>query len=322
MRALTGTERSATLPSGVELCYREDGDPDGRPLLLIAGLGLDMLIWSDAMVAALAAEGFRVIRFDNRDAGRTSSSTAKPPGVVGIALGRPRGVTYDLGDMAADTIGLLDHLDVTKAHVVGMSMGGMIAQTLAARYPARVASLTSIFSTTGNPRVGAPSFKSMALLARPHSKDPVAASHRLLTLSRHIASAGFPFDEGAVRSRITASAQRAESVGADPWARVRRQMGAIKVSGDRTTELRRVLAPTLVIHGDRDVMVNPTGGAATRDAIPGATMRTIHGMGHDFPSEAVPLLVDLISEHAKRAESAAEGREKHEEVGEHETRRG
>ncbi|MCZ2805217.1 alpha/beta fold hydrolase [Modestobacter sp. VKM Ac-2983] len=158
-------DRFVDLPAGPRLCYRTDGPDDGVPLLLVAGLGLDLTSWPQRMVDGFTGYGFRVVRLDNRDIGRSSVIGTRSPGRLRQLLARPRPDAYDLADMAADTHGLLEHLDVDRAHLVGMSMGGMIAQTLAARHPDRVASLTSIFSTTGNRRIGQPARSTLARLA-------------------------------------------------------------------------------------------------------------------------------------------------------------
>lgn len=289
-------DRFTTLSNGIELCYRIDGPDEGIPLVLIGGIGVDMVQWPQAMVAALAHAGFRVVRFDNRDCGRSSTIDAAVPSTLELVSGRIRGVGYDLGDMAGDLEGLLDHLGIDRAHIVGMSMGGMIGQTLAARRPDRVLSLTSIFSNTGRKGIGGAAPKTMALLARRPATDTVGMIRQKLSLYRHIASAGYVFDEPTTRRIVTESVARLG--GADPSARLRRQIGAIKRSGDRTAELRNVTAPTLVIHGDRDLMVHPSGGAATRDAIAGARLYSIPGMGHDFHAAVVPLVVELIANHA------------------------
>lgn len=287
----------ADVGRGITLCYRTDGDPAGTPLLLVAGLSVDLTVWPEAMVDGLVRAGFYVIRFDNRDIGRSTQIDTKPPGTLRKLTAHPRADAYDLGDMAADTVGLLDHLGIRQVNVVGMSMGGMIAQTIAARYPERVTSLTSIFSTTGAPSVGQPRKSTMLLLAAPSGRTKQQAITRHLRIMRHIASAGFPFEEAAERDYAAGAWDR----GAGPLAGrgVARQISAIHKSGDRTAELARVTAPTLVIHGDRDLIVAPSGGRATAAAISGARHVVIPGMGHSFPAGVIPRLLELIEGHAQ-----------------------
>jgi pimeloyl-ACP methyl ester carboxylesterase len=285
-------ERPIELPSGVTLCTEERGPRDGRPLLLVAGLGMQLHSWPAELCDALAAEGLRVVRFDNRDAGRSSRSPQPPPGRRELLLRRIRPGRYDLGDLADDALGLLHALDLAPAHVVGVSMGGMIGQTLAARHPEAVRSLVSIVSSTGDRRVGQPARSTVLRLLRRPAASRDEAVERAVAFFRHIGSHGFPFDE----ERLRAEAGRAFDRGHDP-AGTSRQLAAILKSGDRTAELARIRVPTLVIHGDRDRMVHPSGGAATAAAIPGARLETIAGMGHDLPRETWPQLVRLIVAH-------------------------
>lgn len=292
-------DRFCVRSDGHRVCYRTSGDPGGAPLLLIAGLTLDLTSWPAAMVDGLVQRGFWVIRLDNRDVGRSTWATTKPPGTLRKLLRRPRRDGYDLGDMADDSVALLDHLGIERAHLVGMSMGGMIAQTIAARYPNRAASLASIFSTTGSRRVGQPRLSTLRLLTRPAARTREQFIGHHVGLMRHVAGTGFPLDEQAA----AAYAARAWERGPGPMAGsgVSRQINAIVASGDRTAELRSVTAPTLVIHGDRDVIVHPSGGQATAWAIPGARKVTIAGMGHDIAPGLVNRIVELIEENARRA---------------------
>ncbi|MEU9348130.1 alpha/beta hydrolase [Streptomyces sp. NPDC048278] len=299
---MNDTDQYCLLSNDIQLCYRVDGAA-GEPLLLVGGLGWDLVAWPDALVSGLVQQGFRVVRFDNRDCGRSSTVDAPAPHTLRLMTGRLRDAPYDLGDMAADAVGLLNHLRIDRAHLVGMSMGGMIAQTVAARHPDRVTSLTSIFSTTGHPRVGQPALSTMLMLGRPPARTPEAALEREVALRRHIAARGFPFDAEDTRRSVAASLARVDDP--DPRARVARQVAAIRVSGDRTAELRDVIAPTLVIHGAHDRMVNPSGGTATLHAITGARLHVIRGMGHDFAAPVVPRIVDLVAEHAKAATVSA-----------------
>ncbi|MDT5015266.1 MAG: hypothetical protein QOD39_1426 [Mycobacterium sp.] len=283
---------------GIELCYDQAGDPANPPILLIAGLGQQLHSWPADFTSALAGRGLCVTRFDNRDTGRSTHMTYRPPNPVAIFQGRNQ---YHLGDMARDTVGLMDTLGYRDAHLVGISMGGMIAQTVAAHHPGRVRSLTSIMSTTGARRLGRPRLSTWRrmLTSRP-PRTRAEAMDRAANMFRHIGSHGFPFDEQAVREYAGIAWDRDPSAGG-----IVRQLAGIFASGDRTAELSHIDVPTLVIHGDRDRMVHPTGGAATAAAIPGARLETVNGLGHDLPIGAWQRIIDLISEHTTFAEFAA-----------------
>jgi pimeloyl-ACP methyl ester carboxylesterase len=287
------TEQTADAGRGISLVYERIGDTGAEPLVLVAGLGQQLLSWPDAFCARLAERGYEVVRFDNRDAGRSTHARHRPPSLSGMLARRLPPEQYDLGDLAADTVGLLDALGLSSAHFAGVSMGGMIAQTVAARHPRRVRTLTSIMSTTGARRTGRPALSTWRLLGAAPPKTRDAAVEAAVRMFRHIGSAGFPFDEAGVRERAGLAWDRDSS-----RSGVGRQLAAIFKSGNRTRELRAITAPTLVVHGDRDRMVNPTGGAATARAIPGARLQTVPGMGHDLPEGAWPVLVDLIDRHA------------------------
>lgn len=290
------TEQRADVGNGITLAYEQLGAPDGVPLLLVAGLGQQLHSWPDQFCTLLTDRGYRVIRFDNRDAGHSTHAEFPPPRPAAMLRKRLDPRQYDLGDLAADTAGLLDALDVPAAHVVGISMGGMIAQMLAARFPERVLSLTSMSSTTGARRVGRPALSTWRLMMARPARDRTAFADRAVRMFRHIGSAGYPFDEDMVRELAGLAWDRDQSP-----AGVVRQLAAIIKSGDRTRELNRISAPTLVIHGDRDLMVHPTGGARTAAAIPGARLETVRGLGHDLPRGAWPTFVDLIHTHVKSA---------------------
>jgi pimeloyl-ACP methyl ester carboxylesterase len=276
---------------GIHLCFDQTGDPADPPIVLIAGLGQQLHSWPDDFVAAVAGRGYRVTRFDNRDAGRSTHMQYRPPNPVAMLRGRN---DYHLGDMARDTVGLLDALDYRDAHLVGISMGGMIAQTVAAHHPGRVRTLTSIMSTTGAPRLGRPALSTWRrmLTSRP-PRNRREAMERTAAMFAHIGSHGFAFDEHAVREYAGIAWDRDPSP-----AGIVRQLAAIFASGDRTAELRHIDVPTLVIHGDRDKMVHPTGGAATARAIPGARLETIVGLGHDLPIGAWGQIIELVTDHA------------------------
>jgi len=293
------SESFADAGHGIVLAYDQLGDPAGIPLVLIAGLGMQLQSWPAEFCELFTARAYHIVRFDNRDIGRSTHLRFPPPKPVAMLRKRWDPSQYDLADMAADTAGLLDALGLTSVHLVGASMGGMIAQTVAARYPGRVRSLTSMLSTTGAARVGRPALSTWRLML---SRPPATRAERIersVRIFRHIGSAGYPFDEQWVR------AAAGESWDRDPASDgAARQLAAIIKSGDRTAEVRTITAPTLVIHGDRDLMVNPTGGARTARTIPGARLETIRGMGHDLPPGAWPAIVDLIDTHVRAAEAA------------------
>ena len=290
-------EQSTAVGRGMTVAYEQFGDPAGTPVLLVAGLGMQMHSWADEFCELLVERGYRVIRFDNRDVGRTTHADFPPPRPMAMLRKRWHPRQYDLGDMAADAVGLLDALGISRAHVVGVSMGGLIAQTSAARDPDRVSSLTSIMSTTGARKVGRPALSTWRLMIAKPARTAAEFAEREVRMFRHIGSAGYPFDEAHVREWSAIAWERDPSNAAG----VTRQLAAIIKSGDRTRELRNITAPTLVIHGDRDRMVNPTGGASTVAAIAGARLHTMPGMGHDLPRDAWPTLVDLIDDHIRAA---------------------
>ena len=286
--------------NGIELCYQEMGDPDGEPLLLVMGLATQMIAWSEDFCALLAERGFRVVRFDNRDIGRsTKIRAAGVPNVLEMAIGRRDSAPYLLRDMAADTFGLMDHLGIDSAHLVGASMGGMIVQQCAIEEPRRVRSLTSIMSTTGSRRVGHPSYRTFGLLLSKPPREREAMIERVVKTFRLIGSPGYPFEEERVREIAGLSYDRGHSE-----AGVARQLHAITASGDRTPKLRELDVPALVIHGKNDVLVNPSGGRATAKAIPGARLKMVEGMGHDLPRALWPEFVDQIAANAARAPEA------------------
>ena len=286
--------------NGIELAYQEMGDADGEPLILVMGLATQMIAWDEGFCSLLAERGFRVIRFDNRDIGRsTKIDSAGMPSRVDMLSGRRASAAYLLRDMARDTAGLMDHLGIDSAHVVGASMGGMIAQTMAIEHPERLRSMVSIMSTTGSRWVGTPSYKAFGILlgAPPKGRDAVIA--RGIKTFKTIGSPGFPFDEERIRDVAGRSYDRGHSI-----AGVLRQLHAITASGDRTQALHDVDVPTTVIHGTRDPLVRPSGGRATAKAIPGARLRMIDGMGHDLPRAVWPDVVEAIAANAARAEGA------------------
>jgi pimeloyl-ACP methyl ester carboxylesterase len=287
--------------NGIELAYQEMGDPDGEPLILVMGLATQMIAWDPDLCSLLVDRGFRVVRFDNRDIGRsTRFDSAGIPSRIDLLSGRRASAAYLLKDMARDTTGLMDHLGIDSAHLVGASMGGMIVQTLAIEYPERVRSIVSIMSTTGSRWTGLPSMKAFGILLSTPPRGREAMIERGVKTFKVIGSPGFEFDEERVRDVAGRSYDRGHGA-----AGVLRQLHAITASGDRTQALRRVDVPAAVIHGSRDPLVRPAGGRATARAIPGARLRIVEGMGHDLPRAAWPEIVEEIAATAARAEQAA-----------------
>jgi len=286
--------------NGIQLCYQELGDPDGEPLLMVMGLATQMIAWDEEFCAMLAERGYRVVRFDNRDIGRsTRIDSAGLPGKVAMLTGRGT-PPYLLRDMAADTFGLMDHLGIDSAHLVGASMGGMIVQTAAIEQPERVRSITSIMSTTGSRKVGHPSYRTFGFMLGKPPREREAAIERVIKTFKTIGSPGYPFDEERIRELAGRSFDRGHSP-----AGIARQLHAITASGDRTPGLRKLELPALVIHGKNDVLVNPSGGRATAKAILGAKLRMIEGMGHDLPRALWPTFADEIAANAARAPQGA-----------------
>lgn len=295
-----------TTANGLSITYEDKGPRDAPVILLVMGLGGQLTLWPDEFVDALNARGFRTIRYDNRDVGlSTRFEAAGVPNLkwmfVKAAIGLPVRPAYTLADMAADGMALLDRLGIERAHIVGASMGGMIAQHIAARYPERVLSLTSIMSTTGNRRLPRARKEAMQVLAnRPMGGDPEDMIAYSVRAARVIGSPGYPAEEARLQRRVRADYER----GFYPQG-VARQMAAIVADGDRRAMLKDVKAPTLVIHGEDDPLVPLAGGRDTAASIAGARLMTIPGMGHDLPLALVDTLTGAIAEHAKDAAVAA-----------------
>ena len=264
------------------------------------GLGMQLIHWDLELCEQLAERGFHVIRFDNRDSGRSTKVDAPVPDMRRALVGLRIDAPYLLEDMADDAFGLLDHLGIEAAHVVGASMGGMIAQTMAIKRPERVLSLTSIMSTTGERRAGRPKLRVMGVLMRQAPRDRDAYIERFVKVFRLIGSKGFPLDDDRIRELAAASYDRGHHT-----AGTGRQLAAIMASGDRTAQLRSLAVPTTVIHGRDDPLVPFRGGRATAAAIPDARLIAVPGMGHDLPREVWPRLVDAVVETAGRAAPAA-----------------
>ena len=294
----TSEELFAPVSPDVELCYQTFGEPSGDPLLLVMGLGGPMTWWDTGFCELLAQKGFYVIRYDNRDTGRSTNVRGR---VTRLALarafaGRRVSAPYSVSDMAADGIGLLDHLGLAAAHVVGVSMGGMIAQTMALEHPGRVTSLTSIMSTTGKRTVGwqHPKLIPRLLTGRPVDKETYVATSAAFW--KLIGSPAYPTTPEEAR-------RKAE----ETWDRglngpgVLRQMMAVLTQPNRSAALHGLRVPTLVVHGMKDHMVHVSGGRATSAAIPGSELLLIDGMGHDLPPALWPTVTDAIRRLADRS---------------------
>jgi pimeloyl-ACP methyl ester carboxylesterase len=264
------------------------------------GLGMQLIHWDLELCEQLAERGFHVIRFDNRDSGLSTKVDAPVPDMRRALFGLRFEAPYLLEDMADDAFGLLDHLGIEAAHVVGASMGGMIAQTMAIKRPERVLSLTSIMSTTGERRAGRPKLRVMGVLMRQAPRERDAYIERFVKIFRLIGSKGFPLDDDRIRELAGASYDRGHHT-----AGTGRQLAAIMASGDRTAQLRTLSVPTTVIHGRNDPLVPFRGGRATAAAIPDARLIAVPGMGHDLPREVWPQLVEAVVETAARSAPAS-----------------
>jgi pimeloyl-ACP methyl ester carboxylesterase len=291
-------------PSGIDIAYERLGDPDAPPVVLVMGLGSQMVAWPDGFCAALVAEGLQVIRFDNRDVGlSTHFHDAPAPDVMAAMQGDMSSASYTVSDMAGDCVGLLDSLELESAHIVGASMGGMIAQLVAIEYPDRVRSLTSIMSTTGDLSVGQGRPEALAALLSPPATTREQAVERTIAIFGVIGSPGFEVDRAELRHRATVSFDRAN----DPVG-VARQIVAVIASRDRTEALRSLDVPTLVMHGADDPLVDVSGGRATAEAVPDAELVVFDGMGHDLPRELWPRMAARIYALVQRAEATTEAR--------------
>ncbi|MGC1403676.1 MAG: alpha/beta fold hydrolase [Thermodesulfobacteriota bacterium] len=293
---------SGVIANGIHLEYETFGNPSGRPLLLIIGLGAQMIHWDDDLCQDLAERGHYVIRYDNRDVGLSAKfEEAGVPDMMDtfgkLMQGEKIIPPYTLEDMADDAVGLLDALGIRKAHICGMSMGGMIAQTFAIRHPSRVLSLISIYSTTGNPEVPQPKPEVTGLLIAPPPQEREACIEHMLGVFKTIAGSGFPVDEQWTRRIMAESFDRCfypQGMG--------RQLVAILAQENRVPALAKVAVPTLVVHGTDDPLVPVEGGKDTARAIPGAQLMLIEGMGHDLPhGGAWPRIIEAITAHTQKA---------------------
>ena len=290
--------------NGIDICYEIFGDANAEPMLLIMGLGAQMIHWDDDFCRRLAARGFRVIRFDNRDIGKSSKMSGgkrlTPIELLKLRLLKiPVAAPYKLSDMAQDATGLMDVLGIKSAHLVGASMGGMIAQEIAILFPQRVRSLTSIMSTTGNSK-DPPTREAAAMLMAPPPATREEYFARFAQTWKILRVGSFPQDEALDRAR----AERTFERGLNP-AGVGRQLRAILASGSRKQRLASVKAPTLVIHGTVDPLVRPEAGEDTAASIPGAKLLMIEGMGHALPIPMWPQIIDAIDKHAHGAAKQA-----------------
>ncbi|WP_245413681.1 alpha/beta fold hydrolase [Mangrovicella endophytica] len=300
----TALRSDSVTASGITLAYDSFEADTAETILLIAGLGTQMIRWRDAFCCQLAARGYRVVRFDNRDTGG-STSFARHDGMDFatfaslLASGQRPEVAYTLGDMALDAVGLLDALSVDRAHLVGRSMGGMIAQIMASEHASRVLSLTSIMASSGNPDLPPPAPDALALMMRPApdpARDRDGFIDAAVVFARRIAGSAYPLDEGAYRALIEAELRRGYVYGG-----VGRHVAAIVLSGDRRAGLSTIAAPTLVVHGTDDVLFPLACGEDTAAAISGANWLPIEGMGHDLPPALDGSIVDAIERTARRA---------------------
>jgi pimeloyl-ACP methyl ester carboxylesterase len=288
-------------PSRITIAYERRGNPTDPVVLLIMGGGAQLVHWPEGFLAALLSRGLQVIRFDNRDAGRSTHFDEAPkPDVPAALAGDFSSAAYTLSDMAADTIGLLDALDVDAAHIVGLSLGGAIAQTIAIEHPSRMISLTSMMSTTGAMTVGQPNMETLKkVFGGPPATTRQAVIDRAVRVFSVIGSPAYPADLAAIAERAGVAFDR----GHDEIA-IGRQGVASVASGDRTSRLQELNVPTLVIHGLADLLCDASGGRATAAAIPGAELVLIEGLGHNLPSGLWERFADHIAQIVKRGEAS------------------
>ncbi len=288
--------------NGIRLAYEEFGEPARPAVLLIMGLGTQMIAWPESLCRGLAERGYRVIRFDNRDIGLSEKlEGSKVPAILKLLAYQRFNwdleVPYTLHDMALDAVGLLDSLEIPRAHIIGASMGGMIAQLVAGEHPERTLSLVSIMSTSGHRSLPSPDLKvARQLLSRPRGNDRQALLEHSMRTLRLIGSPAYQPSDEELRARVIASSRRSYYP-----AGYLRHMAAIAASGDRVETLKKITAPSLVIHGKDDVLVPVEAGIDTARYIRGAGLELIDGMGHDFPQQLMPHFVQLIGDHLDAA---------------------
>ena len=284
--------------NGIRIAYRDHGHEQNPPLVLVAGIYNQLIRWPDEFIDMLVDHGFRVIRFDNRDIGLTEKMVGKKaPSVIRITMklffGVPVDIPYTLDEMANDTIGLLDALEIDKAHVVGMSMGGMIAQLVTILHPKRVLSLTSIMSTTGALGKGGASFKVARQMVAPVPKDRTALENSVIT-RQMFGSPAYPQTDAEVTASVVEEFKRSINP-----AGYLRQMAAVRLAPSRNDQLKKVIVPTLIIHGNQDLLVNISGGVETKKCIRHAKFVRFEGMGHNLPRVLLPKFADLIKDIAE-----------------------
>ena len=289
-------EEFTDVGEGITICHESFGDPGDPPALLVMGLGTQMIAWREDFCEQLAARGFHVVRFDNRDVGLSTHLDGPPPTLRQMFTRRLPEDAYSLEDMADDTVRLTEKLGLGPAHVIGASMGGMIGQVLAARHPDRIRSLVSIMSNTGSRWTGQPALSAYRLFLAQAPDEREAFIEHVMKLFSVVGSRGDLYDEEYVRDVTARSFDRDHDA-----AGVGRQLGAVLKTGNRNAMLRSITAPTLVVHGTEDRLIRPSGGRATRRAIPGSKLMEVKGMGHDLPRGAWPPILDAIAENAARA---------------------
>ncbi len=297
------TESYAEVAPGVTLCHETFGDPSDPTILLVMGLGTQMIAWREGFCTRLVDAGFHVVRFDNRDCGRSSRMEGKPPTLRQIAVRSKAARSYTLSDMAGDACGLLDHLGIGSAHVVGASMGGMIVQRMAIERPDRVRSITSIMSNTGSRFGGQPKLAVYPIFLKAAPREKQAYADHIVKLYGAIGAQGIPQDVAAIRAGAEVAYDRGITVSGTG-----RQLAAILADGDRSAGLGRIEVPALVVHGTTDSLVNVSGGRATAKAIPGAELLLVEGMGHDLPEPAWGQITDGIIRTARAGEAARTSR--------------
>ncbi len=287
---------STVRANDIDICFETFGDPAHPALLLVMGLGVQLTEWEPEFVQMFVDHGLHVIRFDNRDTGLSTHFHHIEPNVAAARRGDRTSAPYTLFDMADDAVALLDALGIARAHVVGASMGGMVAQTIAISHPERVLSLCSIMSGTGDPTVGRATPEALAALTAPAPIAREDVIEAAVERGKVFRGGGFPYEPERIRRRATAAYDRAH----DPAGKARQQ-AAVIASGDRTEALRSLRVPTVVIHGEADPLATLGGGQATAAAIPDATLVVIPGMGHEFPIGARPQIVEAAIANIRRA---------------------
>jgi pimeloyl-ACP methyl ester carboxylesterase len=292
--------------NGIELAYEDAGPPSAPAILLIMGLGAPLTFWPQAFVDGLVGQGFRVVRFDNRDFGRSTKfdgvSVNVDAAIMRVMQGQPVDAPYGLPDMAKDSIGLLDALKIDKAHIVGASMGGMIGQIITADYPERVTSFVSIMSSSGDPNLpqGEPEALAVLTVPPPPAEDREANLVHGVKCQRAIGSTSLAASDEELRAKVAEGYDRSNY-----YAGVPRQLVAVLANGSRVELLERISRPTLVIHGTEDPLTLPECGQDTARHIPGAELMMVEGMGHDFPTPLIGMLVEAVAKHCRMADKAA-----------------